>query len=169
MCIIYGSTCTVYNACTYITVYCNRILTDDTILSVTIKGDLVPHSLKLLDTGNSKQVDKVAFGKIYYGHTIRRKFLLYNNSPATTDYIVLLDESAVGSEKGVDMSEGLSMACSSGGLAQRKWREQGHSPNIDSLIQVSPSQVLIHMLSKHLVSYIQPSQGSCHSVSLACM
>lgn len=44
-------------------------------------------------------------------------------------------------EGGVDMSEGLAMACTSGGLKQGKWKEQGDAPSNESVVSVTPLEV----------------------------
>ena len=85
---------------------------------------------------------RVSFGNTYYGTTVCRKVLLYNNSPVATQYVAVLDSGGVGSESGVNTSEGLAMACTTGGLGQRQWREQGDSPIADTIISVNPPQVL---------------------------
>ena len=67
--------------------------------------------------------------------------LLHNNSPVATDFLAVLDSEAGGSEHGVDMSEGLALACTPGGRGQGCWREQGHPPSSEAMIHVIPTQV----------------------------
>ena len=67
--------------------------------------------------------------------------LLHNNSPVATDFLAVLDSEAGGSEHGVDMSEGLALACTPGGRGQGCWREQGHPPSSEAMIHVTPTQV----------------------------
>ena len=58
-----------------------------------------------------------------------------------TQYLALLDNSVRENIGGVDMSEGLAMACTSGGLKQAKWKEQGDAPNNESVVSVTPLEV----------------------------
>ena len=67
--------------------------------------------------------------------------VLCNDSPVSTDFLAVLDSEAGGSEHGVDMSEGLALACSPGGRGQGCWREQGHPPSSEAMIRVTPTQV----------------------------
>ena len=107
----------------------------------------------------------IAFGKTYYGTVLKMKVVLHNKCPASTNYLVLLDENAVGNEKGVDMSEGLAMACNRGGLAQTRWKEQGFSSEIDSLIQVYPSQVCAMYM--HCTCIHMNAEGSANQCMLS--
>ena len=58
-----------------------------------------------------------------------------------TQYMAVLDRGGLGSVAGVDMSEGLAMACTSGGLGQNKWREQGDAPEQETVVSLNPPQV----------------------------
>lgn len=110
-------------------------------ITVSLCGELVTRELQLLDQNNSTALNKISFGDTYYDTVVSRNVLLFNNSPVATQYVAVLDSSGVGGEAGVDMSEGLAMACTSGGLGQRKWREQGDAPGQETVLSLNPSQV----------------------------
>ncbi len=112
-------------------------------ITVILCGKLVTRRLQLLDLDNSTALNKISFGDTYYDTVVSRKALLFNNSPVATQYVVVLDSNGVGSEAGVDMSEGLAMACTSGGLGQTKWKEQGDAPSQEAVVSLNPSQVSV--------------------------
>ena len=110
-------------------------------ITITLCGDLVTRQLQLLDSANSTVLNKISFSDTYYGTVVSRKALLYNNSPVATQYMAVLDRGGLGTVAGIDMSEGLAMACTSGGLGQSKWREQGDPPEMETVVSLNPSQV----------------------------
>ncbi len=110
-------------------------------ITLTLCGELVTRQLQLLDTANSNILNKISFSDTYYGTVVSRKALLYNASPVATQYMAVLDRGGLGSVAGVDMSEGLAMACTSGGLGQNKWREQGDAPEQETVVSLNPPQV----------------------------
>lgn len=122
-----------------------RVLSAEDLFIVTVTGNIQARRLQLLDTGlgtSGRELHCISFGHAYYGMVVSRKALLFNDSPVTTDYLAVLDGQAEGSEHGVDQREGLALACTTGGLGQSRWREQGHTPPTESLLSVTPPQVL---------------------------
>ena len=125
----------------------HRVLSGDgtELFTVTLCGHIQSRKLELLECHTHSSLAHIAFGHTYYGTVLTRKAMLFNNSPVGTEFLAVLDNQAVGSEHGVDMSENLARACTSGGLGQSKWREQGSSPTTESLINITPMQVCIYL------------------------
>lgn len=125
--------------------FLNRIIADDvkeTQYMVLLRGAIIPRQLEMLDPSNSLQsLKRVAFGNTYYGTSVSRKVLLYNNSPVSTQYLAVLNNNVDGSVDGMYVNEGLAMVCSKGGLGQKAWREQGNALPGENLVQVIPMQV----------------------------
>lgn len=124
--------------------FCDRVIPrddPDSLIIITLQGNLTNRQLQLLDLGSTFNLQRISFGDTYYETVVTRKALLFNNSPVVSHFIVLLDDSVQGNEGGVDMSEGLAMACTSGGLGQTKWKEQGDVPSEESVISIFPSEV----------------------------
>jgi len=111
-------------------------------IPIALSGQLITRQLQLLDPSNqSTELQIVSFGDTYYGAVVTRKVVLYNSSPVATQYMAVLDSGCAGSEDGVNMSEGLAMACTSGGLGQNQWKEQGCAPSQSTIVAVNPTQV----------------------------
>ena len=125
------------------------IKTGDTTHTVPLHYEVVDGHLEVVG-GDGQSLD---LGCTYYNTTVTSKVLLYNNSPASTEFIIILNnDSAVREEvriiatfltislfslhQGVDTSGTLALACTEGGLAQEKWREQGNAPPLSEMIKV---------------------------------
>ena len=114
--------------------------------NVALHWHVQARELQLLEyTSHTTQQCSVAFDPAYYNTVITQKALLYNDSPVATEFLVVLNAGARGSEHGVDMSEGLAMACTEGGLGQTRWKEQGDSLSSEVLFQVRPDKVSMQL------------------------
>lgn len=63
---------------------------------MTFKVNVVESKLQVLLHG--EPVDRVQFGSTYYGCDVIQSYLLYNDSPAKTHFVVILDEGSEGEE-----------------------------------------------------------------------
>ena len=64
--------------------------------AVTVSGVIQSRKLELMDSELSAPLQCVAFGSTYYGTVLTKKVVLYNNSPALTEFIAIFDEKALG-------------------------------------------------------------------------
>ena len=55
-------------------------------------------SLELIAPGTETKVEKIDFGSCYYGCNLTNLTILYNNSPETVKYAMVLEENGVGAE-----------------------------------------------------------------------
>lgn len=75
-----------------------RILSEETraeIHSINVTGSIEVRKLELLDSSTQSAVEHVEFGSTYYGTSIIQRAMLYNNSPASTQFVVLLDTQSI--------------------------------------------------------------------------
>ena len=71
---------------------------------LTIKGNIVRHSLEILDAESGEKLEKVNFGSTFYGTDKIVPVVLYNNGPDAVNFIAVLEEGAEG-EEAVSMTE----------------------------------------------------------------
>jgi hypothetical protein len=65
---------------------------------LNIKAHVMNRSLELIAPGNEAKVEKIDFGSCYYGCNLTNLSILYNNSPETVKYAMVLEEKGVGAE-----------------------------------------------------------------------
>ena len=73
---------------------------------LSIKGNVVKHSLEILDAESGQKLEKVNFGSAFYGTDKIVPVVLYNNGPDAVNFISVLEEGAEGEE---------AVSCSSNG------------------------------------------------------
>lgn len=78
-----------------------RVLTDGTQLpfEVTITGDVVQQRFVLKDLNTSSSSSVVHLGATYYGSVATKRMVLYNDSPATTNYVANINMQCPGTEQ----------------------------------------------------------------------
>lgn len=54
--------------------------------------------LVLLDSNTSQPIKKLDFGSCYYGCNLLGLAILYNASPDSVDYVIVLEENGIGAE-----------------------------------------------------------------------
>ena len=54
--------------------------------------------LILLDSESGEPMQRIDFGSCYYGCNLTNLGVLYNSSPETVDYVILLEENGQGAE-----------------------------------------------------------------------
>lgn len=122
-----------------------RITVDDveeTLSLIPLSGVIISPQLELLDPSNSScNLDKVAFGNVYYNTTVSRSVLLFNNSPVSSRYLAVIDSNAEGTVDGLNVNEGLAMVCTDGGHHLKPCSPQDSAIPGETLVQVIPMQV----------------------------
>lgn len=115
-----------------------RIATDDDTLTSTtviLRGAITIPQLRLFDASDSScNLERVAFGDVYYGTVVSRKVVLFNDSPVSTQYLAILNTNAAGAVDGVDANQKLATM----------WTKSHKESNVQSgqsLLQVVPMQV----------------------------
>lgn len=124
---------------------------DNKELKILITGDIVVAKLEILDPTNLSPMEALSLDPTYYGTIVNKKVMLYNNSPSSVSYIALMDNQCIGFEQGVDMRGNISLACTSGGLYQNLWKEQGSSPATDKMLRVLPNEGTLSPYETHPV------------------
>lgn len=66
--------------------------------TLQIIGNVVERSLELLTLDTEKNVQAINFGSTYYGTDRTECFLIYNNGPDVTNFVVILEEGGEGQE-----------------------------------------------------------------------
>ena len=114
-----------------------------TLFLVKLCGVITTRQLKLLDPSDSScSLERVVFGDVYYGTTVSRKVLLYNDSPVSTQYLAVLNADAEGAVDGMDANKELAMVWSK---TQDFYKDQGHVQSGETMLQVVPMQVKSHL------------------------
>lgn len=114
-----------------------KINNEDSLL-VQVKCTVVKRTLEILNL-QDMEVDKLSFSNVYYGSTISKKLIIYNNSPIVTDFVIFIDKNL---SECVNMSKGLAMAVTKF-ESKKSVREQ--EPSMDAVFNVSPHKV--HMIN----------------------
>ncbi|XP_043556662.1 cilia- and flagella-associated protein 47-like [Chiloscyllium plagiosum] len=117
---------------------------EDTTLRV--KANIVASLLEVLDFSGQK-LDCVRFRGTYYGTSKLDQVVLYNNSPETIDWVTVMENNALGSEVGTDLS-----LSSDAVLANRKVDEPTPIAYTFGLITCQPCQGILHPYNKTVVT-----------------
>ena len=98
---------------------------------------IVKRTLEILDPCDMKlRLNKLSFKNVYYGSVVSQQIILFNNSPVSSDYISILDDSM---SECVNMSESLAVGYTKSRICGDKQR----SPDLNSLFDVSPKKVCL--------------------------
>jgi hypothetical protein len=138
-----------------------RVTLDGQEYSIPIVGHVVEPQLELLHEHTLTPIEGLSVGSAYYGTTTSKAITVYNNSPASTNFTVTLRSDT---NKVTDMKKTLATACTSGGLYQNDWKEQGDSPGIDHVFRVDPNEGIIgpyqtHRVMLHFSPSFEPSKS----------
>ncbi|XP_048459067.1 cilia and flagella-associated protein 47-like [Rhincodon typus] len=114
--------------------------------TLRVKANIVATLLEVLDFSGQK-LDCVRFGGTYYGTSKLHQVVLYNNSPETVDWVTVMENNAVGSEVGTDIS-----LSSDAVLANRKVDEPSPIAYASGLITCQPYQGILHPYNKTIVT-----------------
>lgn len=110
-----------------------------TSFSVILCGAITTPQLRLLDPSDSSySLERVAFGNVYYGTTVSRKVLLCNDSPVSTQYLVVLNTNAEGAVDGLDANLKLATVWSK---SQKAYKDRTNVQSGETLLQIVPMQV----------------------------
>lgn len=89
---------------------------------------LDPHDLEM-------HVKKVSLNPVYYGGVVSKKLLLYNNSPISSDFTIIMDKEM---SECVNMNKSLALTFTKHELKRTNEEE---APCLDVLFEVSPNKV----------------------------
>lgn len=107
--------------------------------SVILRGAITIPQLRLLHPSDSLcSLERVTFGDVYYGTAVSRKVLLFNDSPVSTQYLVVLNTNAEGAVDGMDANQKLATMWSK---SQKVCTDQSNVQSGEALLQVVPMQV----------------------------
>lgn len=112
---------------------------------IPLSALVVTRKLEMLDLSNAScSLERVDFGNVYYGTTVRRDVLLFNNSPVSTHYLAMINSDVDESVDGININVGLEeIVCSKHGQNQQ---EQSRALPGETLMQVTPVQVLYYCI-----------------------
>ena len=65
-------------------------------LQMAVAARVVRRSLELLDMRTQEPLKRVDFGSAYFGTDQTQCAMIFNNSPDPVEFVVLMDENAVG-------------------------------------------------------------------------
>ncbi|XP_075257847.1 cilia- and flagella-associated protein 47-like isoform X3 [Convolutriloba macropyga] len=117
---------------------------------LSIKGNVVKHSLEILDAESGQKLEKVNFGSAFYGTDKIVPVVLYNNGPDAVNFISVLEEGAEGEEAGVDLTKSTAATLATKNMDKMR----GTTNELTSLITANPSQGLLQPYST-LVTYFK--------------
>lgn len=63
-----------------------------------IKANLMERKVQLLDPETNQPMQRIDFGSCYYGCNLINLAMLYNSSPESVDYVILLEQNGLGAE-----------------------------------------------------------------------
>lgn len=68
------------------------------VKKLKLKANLIRRELVLLDSRTQSPIKKLDFGSCYYGCNLLSLAILYNASPDSVDYVIVLEENGKGAE-----------------------------------------------------------------------
>ncbi|XP_032888183.1 cilia- and flagella-associated protein 47 [Amblyraja radiata] len=117
---------------------------EDTV--VKIKGNIVVPTLELIDFSGQK-LECIQFGSAYYGTSKLEQIFVYNNSPEFINWVTLMENDAVGSEVGTDLS-----LSSEAFLADKLKEDYRPTAYTSDLIACQPCEGILNPYSKIIVT-----------------
>lgn len=82
----------------YNSLFCRVTLEGRPDIFLNIKVDVVEQILELLNMSGNKKVECLHFGFAFFGTSKLQHARLHNNSPATINWVVIMQNDAVGEE-----------------------------------------------------------------------
>ncbi|OXB79724.1 UNVERIFIED_CONTAM: hypothetical protein H355_010192 [Colinus virginianus] len=74
-------------------------------MEVWIKAVVVEQVIKVLGLSSGNVLECINFGSVYFGSSKIKQIFLYNDSPECVDWVAVLEDNAVGEEKGTDLQK----------------------------------------------------------------
>ncbi|XP_078416576.1 cilia- and flagella-associated protein 47-like [Cetorhinus maximus] len=114
--------------------------------TLKIKANIVEPFLELLDFSGQK-LECIQFGGTYYGSSKQHQVILYNNSPEAINWVTVMENNAVGSEVGTELSLSADAV-----LANREVDQPRPSAYTSALILCHPCQGILYPYDKTIIT-----------------
>ncbi|NXF13082.1 CFA47 protein, partial [Smithornis capensis] len=114
-------------------------------IEVWIKAVVVEQVLKVLGPSCGKVLECINFGSVYFGTSKMEHISLYNDSPASMDWVAVLEDNAIGGEMGTDLQRSTDAVLHDLSLSKR------HA-DVSTLILCTPDHGTLQPYEKSLVT-----------------
>ncbi|XP_072178621.1 cilia- and flagella-associated protein 47-like [Diadema setosum] len=103
---------------------------------LSLKAHVVDRCLELLDPKSGDNIQCMRFGSTYYGTDKTKLAYLYNNGPDSINFVTVLEEDAVGTEAGIDVTKSTVATLATKGLD----KVRANTCPISTLVKTLPNQ-----------------------------
>ncbi|XP_053166997.1 cilia- and flagella-associated protein 47 isoform X2 [Hemicordylus capensis] len=114
---------------------------------IMIKANIVEQVLELLGIPHSNRIECVHFGCVYFGTSKTEEVILYNKSPEPMDWVVVLQDNAVGAEMGTDFQKSTDAV-----LKDLVYPDAKQKQDVSTLISCIPNEGTLQPYQKALVT-----------------
>ncbi|XP_041462969.1 cilia- and flagella-associated protein 47-like isoform X1 [Lytechinus variegatus] len=104
--------------------------------TLKLKANVVDRCLELIDPRSGDNIQCVPFGSTYYGTDKTRLAYLYNNGPDPINFVTVLQEDALGTEAGTDLTKTTVATLATKGLDKVK----ANTCPVSTLVKTLPNQ-----------------------------